>query len=85
VDRLAITAVADASPAKQGRRMPGTDVPIISPEQLVAADPDWVLLTLPDLYDEVRQRYPELHGRWTVDPGPDSHALTYARRPAQRA
>jgi C-methyltransferase C-terminal domain/Putative zinc binding domain len=70
VDARRLIAVADASPAKQGRRMPGTDVAIISPEQLIADEPDHVLLTLPDLYDEVRQRYPQLSERWFVDPGP---------------
>jgi hypothetical protein len=69
VDRRLLRAVADASPAKQGRRIPGTDVAIISPEQLIAAEPDRVMLTLPDLYDEVRRAYPELDGRWSVDPG----------------
>lgn len=68
VDRRLVRAVADASPAKQGRRIPGTDVVIVSPEQLIAADPDRVMLTLPDLYDEVRNKYPQLDGRWSVDP-----------------
>jgi hypothetical protein len=77
VDRRLLAAVADASPAKQGRRMPGTDVPIISPEQLLAAEPDRVLLTLPDLYEEVRQQYPQLDRRWVVDSWPeDTAALT---------
>jgi hypothetical protein len=67
VDRRLVSAVADASPAKQGRRIAGTDVEIISPERLIAADPDRVLLTLPDLYDEVRRSYPQLDGRWSVD------------------
>lgn len=70
VDRRLLAAVADASPGKQGRRMPGTDIAIISPEQLIAAGPDRVLLTLPDMYDEVARRYPQLDGRWYVDPGP---------------
>jgi hypothetical protein len=69
VDRRLVPAIADASPAKQGRRIPGTDVAIISPAQLIAARPDHVLLTLPDLYDEVRRSYPELDGRWTVSVG----------------
>jgi hypothetical protein len=68
VDRRLVRAVADASPGKQGRRIPGTDVVIISPEQLIAADPDRVWLTLPDLYQEVRARYPQLDGRWALDP-----------------
>lgn len=67
VDRRLMRAVADASPAKQGRRMPGTDIEIISPEALVAAAPDDILLTLPDLLGEVSQRYPELEGRWRID------------------
>ena len=67
IDRSRIRAVADASPAKQGRRMPGTDVPIIAPEELVAAEPDAVLLTLPDLLGEVERRYPELRSRWVID------------------
>ena len=31
VDRTLLPAVADASPAKQGLRMPGTDIPVVSP------------------------------------------------------
>lgn len=66
LDRSLLAAVADAAPAKQGRRMPGTDIPVISPDRLVAADPDLVLLTLSDLSDEVSADYPELAGRWVV-------------------
>ena len=29
--------------------------------------PDRVLLTLPDLLPEVRERFPSLDGRWVVD------------------
>jgi hypothetical protein len=61
-----IAAVADASLNKQGRRMPGTDIPIISPDDMLAAHPDRVLLTLADLLPEVSTRYPELHGKWKV-------------------
>lgn len=66
IDSHLLGAVADASPAKQGRRMPGTDIPIISPAALVAASPDRVLLMLPDLLPELEQTYPELTGRWIV-------------------
>jgi hypothetical protein len=69
VNRRLLSAVADASPTKQGRRMPGTDVAIISPQQLVEAEPDAVLLTLPDMYAEISGRYPQLAGRLHVDPG----------------
>jgi C-methyltransferase C-terminal domain/Putative zinc binding domain len=67
IDSSLLAGVADASPAKQGRRMPGTDIPIVSPDELLAADPDRVLLTLPDLLPEVSARYPQLAGRWKVD------------------
>jgi hypothetical protein len=67
VDSRLLAAVADASTAKQGRRMPGTDIPIVSPDELLAAKPDRVLLTVPDLLPEVSARYPELEGRWRVD------------------
>ncbi|WP_407443764.1 transferase [Rhodococcus sp. (in: high G+C Gram-positive bacteria)] len=64
IDSGLVAGVADASPLKQGRRMPGTDVPIVDPPALLGADPDVVLLTLPDLLPELRERFPELEGRW---------------------
>jgi hypothetical protein len=67
IDSHLIAAVADASPAKQGKRMPGTDIPIVSPDEFVAAKPHRVLLTLPDLLSEVSARFPELDGRWKID------------------
>jgi hypothetical protein len=59
--------VADASPAKQGLRMPGTDIPVVSPAQLAARQPDAVLLFVADLLAEVRAAYPDVEsagGRW---------------------
>ncbi|NTY60247.1 transferase [Mycolicibacterium sphagni] len=67
IDSRLVAAVADASSSKQGRRMPGTDIPIIAPDDLVAADPDHVVLTLSDLFQEVSVAYPELTGRWVSD------------------
>lgn len=67
VDRSLLPAVADASPAKHGLRMPGTDIPIVSPERLVVEHHDAVLLFVPDLLSEVRAAYPaveESGGRW---------------------
>jgi hypothetical protein len=75
VDATLLTGVADASRAKQGRRMPGTDVPIISPAELVSAAPDTVLVFVPDLLEEARAALPEIEaagGRWLgagVNPG----------------
>ena len=67
IDTRLLTAVADASAAKQGRRMPGTDIPIVAPEEMLDAGPDAVLLTIGDLLPEVSARFPELDGRWCVD------------------
>jgi C-methyltransferase C-terminal domain/Putative zinc binding domain len=67
VDRILLPAVIDASPAKQGLRMPGTDIPVAEPTQLAARRPDAVLLFVPDLLAEVRDAYPEVEtagGRW---------------------
>jgi len=67
VDRALLPAVADASPAKQGLRMPGTNIPVVDPEQLAARRPDSVLLFLADLLPEVRTAFPEVEaagGRW---------------------
>lgn len=61
-----LPAVADASPGKQGRTMPGSRIPIISPSDLVAAEPDRVLLLLPDLLPEVSAALPGLAGRWLL-------------------
>jgi hypothetical protein len=67
VDSSLLPAVADASPAKQGRRMPGTDIPVIGTEELVAAHAASILLFLPDLLTEVRNGLPQIEasgGRW---------------------
>jgi hypothetical protein len=64
--RDAVAGIADGAPAKQGRRMPGTDIPIVAPETLMAANPEAVLLMLPDLLGELRDTWPRLADRWVV-------------------
>ncbi|ONI73520.1 transferase [Actinosynnema sp. ALI-1.44] len=66
IDNTMLSGVADASQAKWGRRMPGTAIPVISPDDLVRAKPDAVLLFVPDLLEEVRTALPALAGRWVV-------------------
>lgn len=69
VDAGLLPAVADASPAKLGLRMPGTAIPIISPRELAARPPDAVLLFVPDLLAEVRRALPEIEaagGTWVI-------------------
>lgn len=61
--------VVDASQGKQGRVIPGANVPIGDPAVLRADPPDVVLLFLADLLDEVRGNYPEVErsgGRWAL-------------------
>ena len=51
--------VADRSPSKQGKYLPGSHIPVISPEQL-ATDGFDELLVLPwNLIDEVRKQFPD--------------------------
>lgn len=60
VDHDLLPAVADASPGKRGRRMPGTAIPVISPQELISRKPDAVLVFVPDLVPEIRLSYPEV-------------------------
>jgi C-methyltransferase C-terminal domain/Putative zinc binding domain/Methyltransferase domain len=67
VDRGLLGAVGDASPAKHGRRMPATDIPVVPPAELIAARPNAVALFLPDLITEIRATLPQVEavgGRW---------------------
>jgi len=71
LDAGLLHGVADASPGKQDRRMPGTDIPIITPGELVAAEPDVVLVFVSELVAEARAALPEIErrgGTW-VDAG----------------
>jgi len=67
VSRELLPAIVDASPAKHGLRMPGTDIPIVGPGHLLDLRPDAVLLFLEDLRAEVMAAYPQIEaggGRW---------------------
>jgi hypothetical protein len=69
VDRALLPAVVDASPAKQGLRMPGTDIPVVGPAHLAERRPDAVLVLVADLMAEVRRAFPEVEaagGRWVA-------------------
>lgn len=64
-----LPSIADGGGAKQGRRMPGSGIPISTPDELVAARPDSVLLFIADLLPEVRRTLPEIEaagGRWVI-------------------
>lgn len=53
-----LTAVADRAPSKQGKLLPGSHIPVISPEQLASEATD-VLLVLPwNLIKEISAEFP---------------------------
>lgn len=69
IDERQLPAVVDASPAKQGCRMPGTRIPVVGPDELAWVSPGTVLLFVPDLLPEVRRVLPQVEaagGRWVV-------------------
>jgi hypothetical protein len=45
--------VADAAKAKQSRFMPGSHIPILEPEKLIEAKPDYVLILPWNIADEI--------------------------------
>ena len=51
-----LPAVADISAAKQGRYLPGSRIPVISPQQLLNAKPDRVMVLPWNLKSEVMQQ-----------------------------
>jgi SAM-dependent methyltransferase len=53
VGRDAISFVADRSPAKQGRLLPGSRIPVRRPEDIFAEEPDYVLILPWNLSEEI--------------------------------
>ena len=51
-----IAFVADRNPHKQNKFLPGTHIPVVSPEELMQAQPDYVLILPWNLRDEIRQQ-----------------------------
>ena len=54
-----LVAVADRAASKQGSYLPGSHIPVITPEELDDDNPDFVLLLPWNLINEVRQQCPE--------------------------
>jgi SAM-dependent methyltransferase len=55
-----LTAVADRSPHKQNTLLPGSRIPVVSPEALLASKPDYVLILPWNLKDEIASELAEL-------------------------
>lgn len=65
--------VADRSPLKQGRLMPGARLPIVAPEEIMRRRPDYLLILAWNFADEImrqQQSYRDAGGRFIV-PIPD--------------
>lgn len=52
--------VADANPHKQGKYLPGSRIPVVSPERIAAEKPDYVLVLPWNLLSEVSQQLAEV-------------------------
>jgi SAM-dependent methyltransferase len=57
--------VADAAPSKQGKYMPGSHVPIVSPAHLREAVPDYLIIFPWNIAEEVRQQNADLSAKGT--------------------
>lgn len=51
-----ISLVADRNPHKQSKFLPGTHIPVVSPEALLKVRPDYVLILPWNLQEEIRQQ-----------------------------
>ena len=58
VRRDLLRAVADRASSKQGRYLPGSHIPVISPEQLTERDPQTLLVLPWNLIEEVAKQWP---------------------------
>jgi SAM-dependent methyltransferase len=56
VDHTDIAFVADRNPHKQKKFLPGTHIPVVSPDELTQAKPDYVLILPWNLRDEIQQQ-----------------------------
>jgi SAM-dependent methyltransferase len=54
--RADISMVADRNPHKQSKLLPGTHIPVVSPEELMRAAPDYVLVLPWNLQDEIMRQ-----------------------------
>jgi 2-polyprenyl-3-methyl-5-hydroxy-6-metoxy-1,4-benzoquinol methylase len=55
-----ISQVADRNPHKQSKFLPGTHIPVVSPQALLQSKPDYVLILPWNLQEEIRQQLREI-------------------------
>lgn len=52
-----LPAIADAAPSKQGKFMPGSHIPIISPNELISLNPNAIIVFPWNLYKEISGQF----------------------------
>jgi hypothetical protein len=57
-----IALVADRNPHKQSKYLPGTHIPVVSPQALLQSKPDYVLILPWNLQEEIRKQLHEVTG-----------------------
>ena len=69
IDSNLIPAVADKAVSKQGKYLPGSHIPIVSPEQLCSYNPEIVIAFPWNIIDELRLQMPH-YNFYTLIPSP---------------
>jgi SAM-dependent methyltransferase len=66
IDGRRMPYAIDTTPAKQGRTIPGTDIPICPPERFRREKPDYTLLFVWNYMTDILRREKSYKGRWIV-------------------
>ena len=77
-----LTFVADRSPHKQGKRLPGVHLPVVEPHEVLFKSPDVLMVLAWNFFDEIRAQladYEEEGGRFMI-PVPEPRIVTNAQR-----
>jgi hypothetical protein len=64
IDQTLISAIADTTPAKVGKYIPGTGIQIQTPQDWLDAAPDYTCIFAWNYEDAIRARYPEYKGQF---------------------
>jgi hypothetical protein len=80
VQRADVICVADRCSAKQGKLLPGSHIPIVAPDVLIAVQPDDVVILPWNIADEVARELQPLRDRGTRLWIPLPHVLEYGRQ-----
>jgi SAM-dependent methyltransferase len=51
-----VAVVADKNPGKQGKYLPGSRIPVVSPEEMLAGKPDYVLILPWNIREEIMEQ-----------------------------